>query len=97
MTPAEQDWMRLAYPVFERNCIQCHASADAVGFLAGSTPLEVRETLLSWSPPVVDIDNPTTSRVLSKGVHLGPSLTAQETSDILEWLQAEREAGTTGN
>jgi len=89
-TRAEQAWMNLAYPVFARDCVNCHT--DTVGFLAGSTPFEIRESLLTWQPPVVDVSNPTSSRILTKGLHDGPALTAQETSDILSWLQAEREA-----
>jgi hypothetical protein len=100
LTPAERDWMDLAYPVLEENCAACHGGTTPSGapnFLAGNDALAVRATILSFQPPVVSLESPTTSHILTKGLHNGPSLTAQETSDLLIWLQAEREqAGIEG-
>jgi mono/diheme cytochrome c family protein len=94
MTPAERDWMNLAYPILEQECAPCHASATPIGgpnFLAGGDALAVRATILAFQPPVISLESPTTSRILTKGLHSGPQLTPQEESDLLTWLQAERE------
>src|ERR1041385_8776638 len=90
-TPAERDWVNLAYPVLERDCAGCHRGGGAVDFLAGNDVLAVRATILAFQPPVIDLETPTNSRVLTKGLHEGPQLGAQDTSDILVWIQAERE------
>jgi mono/diheme cytochrome c family protein len=91
MTPAERDWVTLAYPVFEQNCVACHGGTRAPDFLSGDDALAVRATILAFQPPVVNLASPANSRVLAKGLHDGPELTAQETSDILTWIQVERE------
>jgi len=92
LTPAERDWINLAYPVLEQNCAACHAGPHAsIAFLSGGDALATRDTILAFQPPVVNLQIPEDSHVLSKGVHEGPSLTAQETADILTWVQAERE------
>ena len=94
MTPAERDWVNLAYPVLEQSCVACHAGSAQLGapsFLAGNDALAVRATILEFQPPVVNLESPTRSRILTKGLHEGPALSAQETSDLLAWVQAERE------
>jgi hypothetical protein len=63
-----------------------------VGFLVGDNDLAIRDTLLGFSPDVVDLSAPGSSRVLTKGPHAGPSLDAVAASAILEWLQAEQAA-----
>ena len=41
---------------------------------------------------VVNLDAPQSSRVLTKGLHDGPALTADQASRLLEWIQAEKAA-----
>ncbi len=79
-------------------CVSCHAGTDpAVAFIQGATAMEQRESLLGWDPQVVNLDAPSSSRLLNKREHAGPALTAQQSADILTWIQAEREAaGATG-
>jgi mono/diheme cytochrome c family protein len=87
-----------AKPVFDTNCASCHSGSDpTVAFLKGGSAMEVRATLLGYDPQVVNLEAPASSRVLTKGAHSGPSLTGQQSSDILTWINAERDAaGATG-
>jgi hypothetical protein len=103
-TPEQRDvitkWETKAWPAFQQaTCTSCHAgNQPGIGFLAGDTDLHVRDTLIMFSPQVVNIDAPPSSRVLTKGAHSGPALNASQTGDILEWIQAEADAaGGTGS
>jgi hypothetical protein len=88
-TAGDDAWVRLALPVFEASCKEaCHASGP-LGFLGGADAQAIRETLLGWQPPVVDLAFPTMSPILTKGLHDGPELDAQQTSDVLIWMQHE--------
>jgi hypothetical protein len=91
---AEREWEALALPILQADCVVCHATPGPLGFLAGDTPLAIRMSLLEYQPPIVDLGAPASSRLLTKGAHDGPALSAQETSDLLEWITVERdEAG----
>ena len=93
---ARQLWETKAAPVFKTNCVSCHAGTDpTTAFLQGTTDLEIRDTLLGWDPQVVNLEAPESSRVLTKGAHTGPALGSSDTSDILVWVQAERDAAMT--
>ena len=88
--PAQRAFDEHALPVLLAMCAACHdgASAPEIGFLAGQTPAEIRDTLLASG--IVDVATPTMSRILTKGVHSGPYLSAQQVSEILLWLEAEQ-------
>ena len=76
-------------PMLQANCVVCHAGAQPDGapaFLAGDSWPEIRATLLASEVIAPEV---TQSRLLTKGVHTGPHLTAEQTSLILEWLTAE--------
>jgi mono/diheme cytochrome c family protein len=86
-------WTNKAYPHLQQQCIGCHSGSEAdIAFLAGGSSSAVHDTLMSFAVQVVNLDAPESSRLLTKGAHAGPSLTAVEASDILEWIQAERDA-----
>ena len=90
VTPAEKVFQEKALPVFEQACAACHWNpAWKESFLVGDSPAEVRDSVLASG--VVNIENPVASQVLTKGVHSGPGLTAQQASDLLEWIVAERD------
>ena len=87
--PAQRAFDDHALPVLEAACMVCHNGGQAeIGFLAGDTPEEIRATILASG--IVDVSTPTNSRLLTKGVHTGPYLSAQQASDILQWLTAEQ-------
>lgn len=89
-TTAQVLWETKAVPALEAgDCFTCHASADAIGFLAGADEEQARQTLLASG--AVDVDQPAQSALFAKGVHEGSTLTASQTADILEWLDAEGE------
>jgi hypothetical protein len=104
LTPEQKhaldEWAQKAWPAFQQaGCPACHSGTQAdIAFLAGNTSTDVRATLMGFTPQVVNTDAVQSSRVLTKGPHAGPALTAQEASDILEWIQAEADAaGGTGS
>jgi len=89
-TEAEQLFIDDVLPMLEANCVACHGSRSTAGFengfLAGESWLEVRATLLASA---VIGPEATRSRLLTKGEHSGPHLSAEQTSLILRWLGAE--------
>ncbi len=97
---AQDKWISEAYPAFQaQTCTTCHAGQQpGVAFLlADSNPLNVRQTLLTFDPQVVNLTAAQSSRVLTKGAHAGPALDADSTTKILDWIEAEATAaGDTG-
>jgi mono/diheme cytochrome c family protein len=90
---AKAQWETDAYPVLQTNCGVCHAGQRVgVNFLGGATADEAKAMIMAYQPPVINFDAPGSSRVLSKGLHDGPELTAAQSSSILQWLQAEKDA-----
>ena len=82
-----------AYPVFSTICAACHSGSDpTIAFVQGTDAESVRTKLLGWDPQVVNLDAPESSRVLTKGAHAGPALDATQSSNILGWIQAEKDA-----
>jgi len=91
---AKQRWLNKAEPVFKAKCIMCHDGSEppADAYLAGMGDLAIRDTAIAYVPQLVNLGAPASSRVVTKGMHEGPALTAQEASDILSWITAERDA-----
>lgn len=82
-----------AAPALNTNCLSCHnGSRPMIDFLAGASDLEVRAKLIGFDPPVLNLTAPQSSRLLTKGSHEGPALNASATSDLLEWIRAEKDA-----
>ena len=97
VTPEQQvainAWNSKAWPVLMTSCQGCHAGTTAgVEFLAGANPMAVRDTLLGFAVQVVNLEAPESSRLLTKGPHNGPALTGDQSTDVLEWIRAERDA-----
>jgi len=94
---ALEKWVEKALPVLGTKCVMCHdGSRPMIGYLSGATDLEKRDTLIAYMPAVINLNAPMSSRMLTKGNHTGPALEATESSDILEWIEAEKAArGTT--
>jgi mono/diheme cytochrome c family protein len=90
---AREKWVNEALPVFRTNCMTCHnGSRPMVGFLVGDEDFKIRDTLINFEPAVVNLDAASSSRVLTKGLHDGPQLTAEQSGALLSWLQAERQS-----
>jgi mono/diheme cytochrome c family protein len=96
MTDEQRDarakWVDEALPVLRTNCASCHnGSRPMVGFLMGAEDFEIHDKLVKFEPPVVNLEAVSSSRILTKGLHDGPVLTAEQSSSLLTWLQAERQ------
>lgn len=82
-----------AYPTFNQICSACHAGTDpSIQFLKSTSIDGMRQALLAYDPQVVNLDAPESSRVLTKGAHMGPALDAIASAGILGWIQAEKDA-----
>jgi mono/diheme cytochrome c family protein len=99
LTPAQAKARELfltkALPQLTTNCAVCHNGSRTtanIGFLEGASDIGIRDTLVAYEPLVINLDAPGSSRLITKGLHEGPALDAIQTSDILEWIQAEKEA-----
>ncbi|HEX3762930.1 MAG TPA: hypothetical protein VHW23_29745 [Kofleriaceae bacterium] len=90
---AKSKWEQSALPVLRQDCITCHNGSRAdVGFLIGGDNNAIHDTLMAFQPAVVNLDAASSSQLVTKGLHEGPQLTADETSKMLDWLFAERDA-----
>ncbi|MBS1125010.1 MAG: hypothetical protein H6Q90_7238, partial [Deltaproteobacteria bacterium] len=90
---ARTAWLDKALPVLTANCLSCHnGSQPNIGFLEGTGDLVRRDTLLAFTPSVVNLEATGSSRLMTKGAHAGPPLDAVQTSNLLEWVQAEHDA-----
>lgn len=90
---AQEKWKASAFPVLRDNCSSCHDGARAnVDFLAGTKDTAIRDRLMTYTPPVVNLEAPGSSRILTKGLHEGPEFTSENLSSVLQWVQLEREA-----
>jgi len=91
---AKQRWLGKAEPVFKAKCTMCHDGSmpPADPYLVGMTDMAIRDTAVAYVPELVNLGAPASSRVLTKGMHEGPAMTAQEASDVLSWIEAERDA-----
>ncbi len=99
---ARRLWFSKALPVLQENCASCHATGVGGSdpalppptFLAGTNDLEIRDTILAHQPPVISVDAPGSSFLLTRGAHDGPAFAGNQGSDILEWIVAEKAAGS---
>ena len=95
MASAMQKWTGEAYPLLSAQCSACHAGQrQGIGFLIGADPTAVRDTLLKYDPPVINLDTVSISRIVTKGLHDGPQLSTSQVSTVLDWLQAEHQAAS---
>ncbi len=87
---AAQHFATRAWPALAR-CYGCHATQPSIDFLAPGTADGAYATILGFQPPIVDIESPSSSLVLTMGKHTGPALAPPEADAVLGWLEAERE------
>jgi hypothetical protein len=92
--PSAHDiYVQQAWPALGQ-CVGCHGSQPAIDFLAPGTPDGAYATIFAFQPPVVDLDSPAASLVLTMGKHTGPAMAPQNAATILEWIQRERDERT---
>ena len=95
---ARQLWDQRAWPVLA-TCAGCHGSQPAIDFLAPNTSDGAYATVFAFQPPVVDVEVPASSLLVTMGKHTGPALTPDQADAVLAWLGGERDEKlpTSGN
>jgi mono/diheme cytochrome c family protein len=89
--PADQQFAANAWPALAR-CVGCHGSQPAIDFLAPGTAEGAYATMFGFQPPIVDVESPASSLLLTMGKHTGPALLPGDAGAVLAWLEAEHEA-----
>lgn len=81
-----------AYDKFMETCVACHRDDPNYPYLAGADKPAVRRTILDFSPnPVINLESPSSSRVLVKPAHYGADgLNATQAAAVLEWIEKEK-------
>jgi mono/diheme cytochrome c family protein len=97
LTPQQRDaatkWKSKALPVLRDQCVGCHnGSRPNIDFLSGDKDADIRTRVMTYTPAVVNLDAPGSSRLLSKGLHEGPEFNSEDLSSVLQWIQAEKGA-----
>src|SRR5258706_14836424 len=87
---ARDTYMQHAWPALTY-CVGCHGSQPAIAFLAPGTPEAAYDTGFMFQPPVIDLESPAASLMLTIGKHTGPALMPQDAATIHPWLDAERD------
>lgn len=87
---AREQWSQRAWPALA-TCAGCHGSQPAIDFLAPSSADGAYETVFGFQPPVIDVEVPASSLLLTMGKHTGPALGGDAAAQVLAWLEAERD------
>jgi hypothetical protein len=93
---AEEQFAQRAWPALGR-CVGCHGTQPAIAFLAPGTADGAYATVFAFQPPIVDVESPASSLLLTMGKHTGPALAPQDADAILGWLEAERSVRIPGS
>jgi len=105
---AQALWEKNALPVLKLGttppCIGCHdgvtpqpAPNMGPAYLMGGDDLSIRQTLLKFSPMIISFTAPEDSLIVTKQIHEGPQMDVLQTSDVLDWINAEKTAAASGN
>jgi hypothetical protein len=89
-TTARERWNQQAWPALGA-CASCHGAQPAIDFLAPGTADGAYATVFDFQPPVLDVESPASSLLLTMGKHTGPALDAAAATAVLGWLEAERD------
>ncbi|MBM4358388.1 MAG: hypothetical protein FJ096_09795 [Deltaproteobacteria bacterium] len=85
-SPAKVAFLEKVYPALAPTCVSCHGEgAIATQFLA-PTASEAYETIRTFGSILTSSKQ---SRLLTKGKHSGPALTASQAKICAEWLELE--------
>jgi hypothetical protein len=87
---ARQTWDQRAWSALS-TCAGCHGNQPAIDFLAPGTADGAYTTVFSFQPPIVDVEVPSASLLLTMGKHTGPAFSADQAAGVLAWLEAEHE------
>lgn len=87
---ARELWNTRAWPALAGSCGGCHGSQPAIDWLAPGTVEGAYETVFAFQPPVLDVEAPAASLLLTMGKHTGPAIAGDNAAAVLAWLEAER-------
>jgi len=87
---ARDTWTQKAWPALA-TCNGCHGSQPAITWLSPGTVDGAYATVFAFQPPVVSLDTPESSLILTMGKHTGPALQPEQATAVLAWLQKERD------
>ncbi len=85
---AREKYDTAAWPALGQ-CVGCHGAQPTIDFLAPGTADGAYTTVFAFQPPIVDLDAPAASLLLTQGKHTGPALDPISASVLLDWLTAE--------
>jgi mono/diheme cytochrome c family protein len=105
LTPAQKlaqsAWLKQALPALkDGTCNTCHDGSmapTAPPWMAGDKDLDIRDTVIGFMPTVVSLGSPRTSRIVVKGMHEGPGVTAPQAAAVVTWLTYEQGARPPAN
>jgi hypothetical protein len=86
---ARDSWNQRAWPALA-TCAGCHGKQPAIDFLSPGTSDGAYTTVFAYQPPVIDVEVPSASLLLTMGKHTGPAFQADQAAAVLAWLEAER-------
>ena len=92
---ARAQWDQRAWPVLA-SCAGCHGKQPAIDFLAPNTSDGAYTTVFAFQPPVIDVEVPSASLLLTMGKHTGPAFAPDQAAAVLAWLEAERDERMAG-
>jgi hypothetical protein len=78
--------------MLDDRCGGCHGAGRSAPDFLRPDP-DVRTTLLGY-PALLDLASPGDSRLVTKGEHTGPALSASQESDVVRWIALEAAEGT---
>lgn len=73
-------------PVLNGFCGACHTGMPNIDFMRPNP--DVRDQMLAW-PNLVNLTDPTASRLLAQGAHTGPAFTPDQAALMLDWIELE--------
>jgi hypothetical protein len=87
---ARDAWTQKAWPALA-TCNGCHGTQPAITWLSPGTVDGAYTTVFMFQPPVVSLDSPASSVILTMGKHTGPALQPDQAIAVLKWLETERD------
>jgi cytochrome c5 len=73
-------------PLLDSTCRACHATEPNADFMKPEPDIYTR--MVEW-PALVNVNEPTQSKLLTKGAHTGPAFTPEQASQVLDWITLE--------
>ena len=82
---AKDTYNQKAWPALN-TCLGCHGSQPAIDWMAPGTQDGAYQTMFGFQPPVISLDSPESSLVLTMGKHTGPAMEPAAAATVLDWI-----------